>query len=103
VLRALCIEAGLAVVPQVSLFTGERWVRPDLLDDGRALVIEAESFTWHGNRQQLMRDCRKYNDLSLMGLTVVRFAWEQVMVERAYARAVLLSCARGDGAWRGAA
>jgi hypothetical protein len=74
VLRALSIEAGLSVVPQVSLFTGHRWVRPDLLDDGRGLAIEAESFTWHGNRQQLMRDCRKYNDLSLMGLMVVRFA-----------------------------
>jgi hypothetical protein len=40
-----------------------------------------------------MRDCRKYNDLGLMGLTVVRFAWEHVMVERAYARAVLAQCA----------
>jgi hypothetical protein len=103
VLRALAIEAGLAVVPQVSLFTGDRWLRPDLLDDGRALAIEAESFTWHGNRQHLMRDCRKYNDLSLLGLTVVRFAWEQVMVERAYARTVLQACAGGGRVWRGAA
>jgi hypothetical protein len=103
VLRALSLEAGLAVVPQVSLFTGDRWVRPDLLDDGRALAIEAESFTWHGNRQQLMRDCRKYNDLSLMGLTVVRFAWEQVMIERAYARTMLQACAARDSLRRGAA
>jgi hypothetical protein len=103
VLRALSLEAGLAVVLQASLFTGDRWVRPDLLDDGRALAIEAESFTWHGNRQQLMRDCRKYNDLSLMGLTVVRFAWEQVMVERAYARTVLQACAARDSLRRGAA
>jgi hypothetical protein len=103
VLRALSLEAGLAVVPQVSLFTGDRWVRPDLLDDARRLAIEAESFTWHGNRQHLMRDCRKYNDLSLMGLTVVRFAWEQVMVEQAYARAVLLRAAAGDPVWRGVA
>jgi hypothetical protein len=103
VLRALSIEAALSVVPQVSLFTGDRWVRPDLLDDGRCLAIEAESFTWHGNRQQLMRDCRKYNDLSLMGLTVVRFAWEHVMTERAYARAVLLTCAADRPPWRGAA
>ena len=88
-LRALALEAGLAVVPQVPLFTGDRWVRPDLLDAGRALAVEAESFTWHGNRHQLMRDCRKYNDLTSMGLSLLRFAWEHVMVERAYTRSVL--------------
>jgi hypothetical protein len=102
-LRALSLEAGLAVVPQVSIFTGQRWVRPDLLDDARGLAIEAESFTWHGDRRQLMRDCRKYNDLSLIGLTVVRFAWEHVMVERAYARHTLRGCAQDHRPWLGAA
>jgi hypothetical protein len=34
---------------------------------------------------------------------VVRFAWEQVMTERAYARAVLLTCAAGRPPWRGVA
>jgi hypothetical protein len=33
----------------------------------------------------------------------VRFAWEQVMVEQAYARAVLLRAAAGDPVWRGVA
>lgn len=98
-LRALALEAGLAVVPQVSLFTGERWVRPDLLDQARGLAVEAESFTWHGNRRQLMKDCRKYNDLSLMGLTLVRFAWEHVMLEPVYPRSVLRSCALGRNSW----
>ena len=100
-LRALALEAGLEVVPQVPLFTGDRWVRPDLLDAGRALAVEAESFTWHGNRHQLMRDCRKYNDLTLMGLTLLRFAWEHVMVERAYTRSVLRAAAEGPRPWRG--
>jgi hypothetical protein len=102
-LRGLSLEAGLTVVPQVSLFTGERWVRPDLLDEGRGLALEAESFTWHGNRRQLMKDCRKYNDLGLMGLTLVRFAWEHVMVERGYARSVLRACVGGPTPWLGAA
>ncbi len=102
VLRALALEAGLHVVPQVSLFTGRRWVRPDLLDEKRGLALEAESFTWHGQRVQLMKDCRKYNDLALMGLTTVRFAWEHVMVERAYARSVLRACLDGPSAWSGA-
>jgi hypothetical protein len=103
VLRALALEVGLAVVPQVPLFAGDRWVRPDLLDDGRGLAIEAESFTWHGQRGQLMNDCRKYNDLTLLGLALVRFAWEHVMLERAYTRAVLRAWVTGHPTWSGAA
>jgi hypothetical protein len=102
VLRALALEVGLDVVPQVSLFTGLRWVRPDLLDESRGLALEAESFTWHGRRDQLMRDCCKYNDLALMGLTVVRFAWEHVMVERAYTRSVLRASVGGQRGWSSA-
>jgi hypothetical protein len=48
VLRGLAIEAGLDVTPQVSLHTGDRWVRPDLVDIRRALAIEAESFPGTG-------------------------------------------------------
>jgi hypothetical protein len=102
VLRALALQVGLDVVPQVSLFTGDRWVRPDLLDEGRGLALEAESFTWHGQRVQLMKDCRKYNDLSLLGLTLVRFAWEHVMLERSYTRAVLGAGLVGPRPCRGA-
>jgi hypothetical protein len=101
VLRALALDEGLVVEPQISLYAGDRWVRPDLLDDTRGLALEAESFTWHGQRVQLMKDCRKYNDLALLGLTVVRFAWEHVMLERAYTRAVLRSCLARQ-AWSGA-
>jgi hypothetical protein len=101
-LRALAIEARLDVEPQLWLHTGDRWVRPDLLDERRGLALEAESFTWHGRRTQLMRDCRKYNDLTLLGLTVVRFAWEHVMLERAYTRSVLRACRNGPQLWRSA-
>ncbi len=102
-LRALALEAGLQVEPQVSLFTGDRWVRPDLLDEQRGVALEAESFTWHGQRAQLMKDCRKYNDLTLMGLVVVRFAWEHVMLEQPYARSVLAGCVEERRIWGGAA
>jgi len=101
-LRALALEAGLQVEPQVSLCTGDRWVRPDLLDEQRGLALEAESFTWHGQRAQLMKDCRKYDDLALLGLTVVRFAWEHVMLEQAYTRSVLATCRGEHQTWAGA-
>jgi hypothetical protein len=50
-----------------------------------------------------MKDCRKYNDLGLMGLLVVRFAWEHVMLEQVYTRAVLARCVGKRHIWRGAA
>lgn len=100
VLRALAIDAGLAVVPQVPLPIGTGWCRPDLLDEDRSLA-EAESFTWRGQRAQLVRDCRKYNALTMLGLQVLRFAWEQVILEPAYARSVLVRARTGIGPWNG--
>jgi len=44
VLRLHAARAGLAVVPQVTI--GDIG-RPDLVDEGRKLIIEADSWTWH--------------------------------------------------------
>ena len=99
-LRSIALEVGLDVQPQAWIHAGHRWVRPDLLDDRRGLAIEAESFTWHGQRDQLTRDCAKYNDLTLLGLDVLRFSWEQVFLEPDYVRKVFgcagpaLACGR---------
>lgn len=75
-LRAHALSAGLAVVPQVPLHR-VRWVPPDVLDDGRALALEAESVWWHGERWQLTNDCAKYNDLTMLGLHLLRFSWSR--------------------------
>ncbi|MFL6112184.1 MAG: hypothetical protein ACJ786_12645 [Catenulispora sp.] len=101
VLRAIALDAGLSVEPQVPIHIGTAWCRPDLLDDSRALAIEAESFTWHGERGQLTWDCQKYNGLTGLGLRVLRFAWEQVILNPDYTRAVLMSAATGIGGWNG--
>jgi very-short-patch-repair endonuclease len=87
VLRAIAIEVeGLVVEPQV-------WVdevgRPDLLDRVHRLVIEADSFEFHGRRQGLRRDCERYNAFVLGGWLVVRFSWEHVMFDPDYVRRVL--------------
>ncbi|MEO5652693.1 MAG: hypothetical protein ABIN79_10865 [Marmoricola sp.] len=101
-LRAHALDAGLDVEPQAWIHTGHGWVRPDLLDDRRGLAVEAESFTWHGRRDQLTRDCRKYNDLVLIGLTLLRFSWEQVFL-RPQEVCDTLQCARtGVARWEGA-
>lgn len=87
VLRAIALDIpGLAVEPQHWI--GER--RVDLADPRLGLVIEADSFEFHGERRQLKRDCERYNALTAEGWVVVRFAWEHVMFEPDYVRAVLV-------------
>lgn len=89
VLRALAIEAGLAVEPQRPLDLGSGVVHPDLTDVSRRLVLEADSWTFHATRSAHRRDCARYNLLVVHGWLVLRFTWEQVMLEPAYVRWVL--------------
>jgi very-short-patch-repair endonuclease len=65
--------------------------RADLVDRTLGVVLEAESFEFHGLRRLLKRDCERYNAFVLDGWLVLRFAWEHVMFEPAYARDVLVS------------
>lgn len=91
VLRALALDVpGLHVEPQVTL-RGDLGLRatPDLVDRSRRLVLEADSFEWHGDRAALRRDARRYDLLVANGWTVLRFSWEDVMHDQAWVRAVL--------------
>ena len=91
VLRAIALEvAGLAVEPQVWL---DDIGRPDLVDETLRLVVEADSFEFHGRRRALKKDCERYNAFVIAGWLVVRFAWEHVMFEPDYVRQVLTSMA----------
>ncbi len=87
VLRAIALDVpGLNVEPQV-------WVddigRPDLLDRERRLVLEADSFEFHGRRKALKSDCERYNAFVVAGWTVLRFSWEHVMFEPNYVRSAI--------------
>jgi hypothetical protein len=64
-------------------------LHPDLADRALGIVIEAESFEWHGKKAALTRDCARYNAFTIRGWIVIRFSWEQVMFEPAYVHAVL--------------
>jgi very-short-patch-repair endonuclease len=86
VLRAIALDVGgLCVEPQVWI--GDR--RADLVDETSRIVLEAESFEFHGVRKLLRRDCKRYNAFVLGGWLVLRFAWEHVMFEPEYVRQVL--------------
>ena len=91
VLRAIALSVpGLRVEPQVLLqergFSG----RPDLVDRHLRLVLEADSFAWHGSRKALKRDCERYNALVIRRWFVLRFSYEHVMFEPDYVRDVLV-------------
>ncbi len=92
VLRAIALDIpGLSVRPQVWIgSTG----RSDLADERLGLVVEAESFEFHGLRRLLKRDCERYNAFVLDGWLVVRFAWEHVMHDPDYVRRVLTAAVR---------
>lgn len=81
---------GLQVVPQrpVRVFGGGE-LHPDLSDERLRIIIEAESFEWHGKRAALTRDCIRYNAFTASGWLVIRFSWEQVMFDSAYVLTVL--------------
>lgn len=88
VLRAIAVEIrGLNLRPQVRIASPHFFARPDLVDEDLAVVVEADSNTWHNSsRQQLRRDCRRYTGLVARGWLVARFAWEDVMFEPSYVR-----------------
>jgi very-short-patch-repair endonuclease len=87
VLRAIALDVpGLSVEPQV-------WIdpvgQPDLLDAERRVVIEADSYQYHGHRAALRRDCERYNAFVVLGYEVLRFSYEHVYYQPDYVRAVL--------------
>lgn len=89
-LRAIAVQVpGLAVLPQVEVIAGGRKLHPDLYDGALDLVIEAESFEWHGKTAALSRDCWRYNAFVLAGKIVIRFSWRQVIFEAEYVHGVL--------------
>src|SRR5690606_21674525 len=88
-LRAIALEVpGLSVRPQVTL---PGLGRPDLVDDRLRLILEADSFTWHGHRAALASDCRRYNRFVIEGWTVLRFGYEDVMGRAEEVRRVLIA------------
>jgi very-short-patch-repair endonuclease len=89
VLRAMCLEAGLEVEPQVAIDMGTWVSHPDLVEVRRGIVVEGDSHTFHTAAVAFAQDCERYNALVLRGWRVFRFTWEHAMRQPAYVRAVL--------------
>ena len=99
VLRAIVLEfPGLTVVPQVPVPTSGLTYHPDLVDEQRRIVIEAESWGWHADQQTHSRDCVRFTLLTVAGWRVLRFTWEQVMHSPGFVRRVLAQIIEPDSA-----
>ena len=92
-LRSIAVTVpGLSVRPQVSIrCCGSFLGRPDLVDEELEILLEADSFEWHGRREALARDTRRYNAFVVHGWLVLRFAWEDVMFDPEGVRATLVA------------
>ena len=101
-LRAIALTVpGLSVEPQVLVTSVRPWARVDLADRDLRIVLEADSFEWHGHRAALAADARRYNGLTVDGWLVLRFTWEDVMarpdeVRQALVAAVALVLERSE-------
>lgn len=101
VLRAIALQVPGAVwEPQHRICYDDFYARVDLACVGLRIVLEADSFEFHGRRSALDRDCERYNELVARGWLVLRFSWEQVMLRPEWvagviARAVQLRRASG--------
>ncbi len=92
VLRAVALDVpGLSPRPQVTITDGDFAGRPDLVDERLRLVLEADSFQWHGGRGALASDARRYNMLVVNGWIVLRFSYEDVMFHQDDVRRVLVA------------
>lgn len=84
-LRALLIEAGLTFFePQYKArsASGAVLAKVDLGDAVTGVLLEADSFLFHGHRGQLEWDARRYNVLVAHGYLVLRFAYEHVFGDK---------------------
>lgn len=82
---------GLDLEPQVQI--GPH--RVDLADRVLRIVVEAESYAFHGSKEMFRHDTRRYTALVIDDWMVLRFVWEDVVlrpevVQRDLTRAVAL-------------
>lgn len=67
--------------PQAAISVRGRDLHPDLVDVGRRLVLEADSFSFHADPGSFAVDCSRYNDLVVLGWRVLRFPYASVVLE----------------------
>ena len=88
-LRAITVEAGYEFVPQFKVEVGRLTAQPDLVDPINGIIIEADSWSFHADKEAHDRDCERYTMLTADGWLVLRFTYDQVMYQPDYVRACI--------------
>lgn len=91
VLRALAIDEGFDLTPQLELAAPGLYAVVDLGDEELRLAVEADGFEHHGTCRGLRRDCRRHTELAVFQYSSLRFSFEDVMGEPAWVRWALRS------------
>jgi very-short-patch-repair endonuclease len=95
VIRAISLGApGLRLEPQVPVNVVGRTIHPDLVDVDLRVVVEADSHEFHTTRDQITRDCWRYDELALEDWLVLRVSWVQAMHRQDWVRSVLSRAVR---------
>jgi very-short-patch-repair endonuclease len=91
VLRALALDVpGLVPIAQHRIDRDDRFLaRVDVADTRLRIVLEADSFEFHGEPELMERDCKRYDELVVADWMVLRFSWMQVMKKQAWVRRML--------------
>ena len=102
VLRAVALSVTETHwAPQHRIRYDDFYARVDLADDDLGIVLEADSFAFHGERAAMSRDCERYDELVARGWLVLRFTWEQVMLRPEWVAGVIERTVRRRIAERG--
>lgn len=90
-LRGLATEStGPLWLPQPGLvLRSGRTLHPDAGCEELRIALEADSHEFHKSRADVVRDCRRYDEMTIAGWVVLRFAWEHVMFESVWVRDVI--------------
>ncbi|HSF97345.1 MAG TPA: hypothetical protein VLA55_01530 [Ornithinibacter sp.] len=91
VLRALCIEEGFDLTPQVTIAESGLYAEVDLGSEALRLAVEADGFETHGTRRGLRKDCERHTLFAIHAYSSLRFAYEHVMFEQGWVRWALRS------------
>lgn len=91
VLRALCIEEGFDLTPQLTVAESGLYAEVDLGSLAMRLAVEADGFETHGTRGGLRKDCERHTLFAIFAYSSLRFAYEDVMVDQDWVRWALRS------------
>lgn len=83
-LRAITVAADYEFIPQFEVCVGALTVHPDLVDPINGIIVEADSWGFHADREAHDRDCQRYTMLAADGWIVLRFTYDQVMFQPNY-------------------